>query len=791
MIIFITTNAQVTPPSPYPVDVKVNYIRTWEPQIPISDPALVVSKPVSEVKQTTQYLDGLGRPIQMVSKQSSPLQKDVVTARVYDESGREQYNYLPFVSTVAMPGDVTNDGKFKQDPFQQQKAFSQTQYPGETFFYGKTEYEASPLNRVTKSMAAGNSWSGSNKGIGTNYEIAGANEVRIWDISIGSTLVLPTSTKFYDAGQLYRIVIGNEHGKRTIEYKDKSGQVVLKKIEIAPNAVINSHTGWLCTYYVYDDFNNLRFVISPKAVEQIAVNWTLTTAIANELCFQYLYDGRKRMIIKKAPGVAEIYMVYDARDRMIMSQDINLKQANKWMITLYDGLNRPVQTGLLLNTFNNKTVTQHQDAANLSSAYPFVTALPPPASQWEMLTETHYDDYAGLPVGFSSTLINTYINATNFITSYNTAPLYAQQLIKSSQTINKVTWAKVKVLGTADYLNTVMFYDEKGRLIQQQSTNVTGAIDIITTQYDWSGKVLRSHQHQKKAGLNPKEYQVLNKYSYDHAGRLLNIKKVFTAGGLATPEKTIVQNSYDELGQLKTKKLGQQISNPALPIESLVYDYNIRSWLLGVNRDYVKDANSTNYFGFELGYDKPNTIINATNYTNPQFNGNISGTIWKSKGDEQKRKYDFSYDAANRILKADFNQYTAGTFNKTAKVDFSSVMGDGINPVTAYDANGNILAMKQLGLQLNSSPIIDQLSYSYHINSNKLKAVNDAIVADNKLGDFTNKNTTADDYGYDKNGNLITDLNKKLVGSIGIDQIAGGAIQYNYLNLPKQSLQKG
>jgi hypothetical protein len=50
---------------------------------------------------------------------------------------------------------------------------------------------------------------------------------------------------------------------------------------------------------------------------------------------------------------------------------VTLRQANKWMITLYDGLNRPVQTGLLLNSFNNKSFTDHQTAADVSSAYPF------------------------------------------------------------------------------------------------------------------------------------------------------------------------------------------------------------------------------------------------------------------------------------------------------------------------------------------------------------------------------------------------------------------------------------
>jgi hypothetical protein len=91
--------SQVTPPPPYPADVKVNYIRIWEPQIPISDHALIVTKPVNEVKQATEYFDGLGRSIQIVAKQQSPLQKDMVTAITYDELGREQYSYLPFVST--------------------------------------------------------------------------------------------------------------------------------------------------------------------------------------------------------------------------------------------------------------------------------------------------------------------------------------------------------------------------------------------------------------------------------------------------------------------------------------------------------------------------------------------------------------------------------------------------------------------------------------------------------------------------------------------------------------------
>jgi RHS repeat-associated protein len=183
------------------------------------------------------------------------------------------------------------------------------------------------------------------------------------------------------------------------------------------------------------------------------------------------------------------------------------------------------------------------------------------------------------------------------------------------------------------------------------------------------------------------------------------------------------------------------------------------------------------YFGFDLGYDKTtNGLIGNQSYTAAQYNGNIAGTVWKSKGDGEKRKYDFSYDAVNRLLKADFTQYTNGGFNTSAGVDFSMKMGDGVTPASAYDANGNIKAMTQSGLKINASSYIDQLTYTYD-NSNKLKAVTDAANDNSsKLGDFKYDaaTKTLTDYTYDANGNMVTDANKKITG-----------IQYNHLNLPQ------
>ncbi len=37
---------------------------------------------------------------------------------------------------------------------------------------------------------------------------------------------------------------------------------------------------------------------------------------------------------------------------------------------------------------------------------------------------------------------------------------------------------------------------------------------------------------------------------------------------------------------------------------------------------------------------------------------------------------------------------------------------------------------------------------------------------------------------FSRNGNMVTDLNKSINGTTGMDVVSGGAITYNHLNLP-------
>ncbi|SFM78498.1 RHS repeat-associated core domain-containing protein [Chitinophaga sp. YR627] len=795
------TATPATLPVPYTTN-SINYVRTWEPDRPLTDTATVLSpsRTVREVKQTTQYVDGLGRPLQTVSKATSPNGRDVVIPVVYDQYGREEFKYLPYVQQTA------SDGKFKTAPFSAQRDFYKNGVlnpgvAGDSVFYSRTQFESSPLNRPLKGYAPGNSWA--TRAVETQYLVNTVNDsVRIWNM--GTTL--PASASNYGAGQLQKNVSIDEHGSQVIEYKGKDGLTLLKKVQIANSPGIG-HMGWLCTYYVYDDLGNLRFVIPPLAVDAIKGSWTISAAIANELCFQYEYDIKQRMAVKRMPGAGRVFMVYDVRDRLVFTQDSvqRAKSPMEWLVTFYDDLNRPTMTAIYKGTSTREALQASMNTATASQSISYtapakadlalyshdgsplyvatnsisfldgfdtnssgdtdtkidntakgdttiITASNPlpniPASALTPLTYTFYDNY-----NYSGKLAFSGIDTGKLLAADT---LYPERLPVTNVTTGLITGLKVRVLGTDKWLTTTTYYNDKGRAIQVVSENNLGGKDVLSTLYSFKGLVLSTYlRHQNpKSGIP--QSTMLTSMTYDHGGRLLTIRKRLNDD--LSQEKLIASNSYDELGQLRLKRLG--VSSSGAVLDSLNYTYNVRGWLQGINKNFVNSSNSTsNWFGQELSYDY--------GFDSAQYNGNIAGVKWKTRADSAWA-YGYNYDRANRLTGAYFTQKNGGSWAQDKKNFSVSNL--------SYDANGNIKTMLQKGMVGTTSKTIDSLIYSYAANSNKLAGVRDidsSITKAAMLGDFIDGNTGATDYTYDANGNLIADLNKRI-----------GSISYNHLNLP-------
>ncbi|RPD42563.1 hypothetical protein EG028_05150 [Chitinophaga barathri] len=805
--------------------------------MPATDPAVVTAtaRTVKEVKQTTQYFDGLGRPIQQVSKGMSggilvdaTGGKDLVSMNVYDAFGRETRQFLPYIEQGS---GISNNGNFKTSPFTGQRDFYQNSglnpgAVGESIYYSRTDFETSPLNRVLRTYAPGNSWAleGGNRPVSLQYLVNAATDaVRIWNMPASGTIPTSAAGRVYGAGELYKNVSQDEAGNQLVEYKDKEGRIILRKVQSAttPGA---DHTGWLCTYYVYDDLSNLRFVIPPRAVELISSSWVISTAIATDLCFQYQYDERRRMTEKQAPGAGIVQMVYDLRDRLVFTQDAvqgGKTPTREWLVIFYDALNRPVMTALYPS---NSTRAQLQTAMNSATAGGSLSYTAPGIADLVLgnrkvgLTGYKATNSITFQDGFESETaaefvaeidpsllgLTTQVAVTNplpsitgyqpltytFYDNYNytgshgleTADLskpqagtnpYAETAAASTMTQGLTTGTRVKVLGTTDqWLTTTIRYDNKGRVIQTISDNAGGGKEITTSLYDFNGKVLSTYlRHTNpRSGATP-QTTVLTMNLYDATGRLRSVKKKLNDN--AALERTVAMIDYDELGQLKEKKLG--VTSASAQLEKLAYEYNIRGWLKGINKAYVTTSGSTaNWFGQELSYDYGFAVN--------QYNANVAGTQWKSGGDNIQRAYGFGYDKSNRLTSADFNQVNASTtiWQKNL-VDFSVSN-------LAYDASGNIMSMTQKGLKAGAIATIDQLSYAYYNTnnaSNRLRFVRDNVNdVTGALGDFkepvannsSNQSaaTTDFDYSYDLNGNLTADKNKEIT-----------AIVYNHLNLPQ------
>ena len=247
-------HAPASLPPAYVAGININYVRSWDVMAPEKNTDNIhTSTPLYKAVMKTQYMDGLGRPIQMVIKQISPSGGDMVSPIVYDGYGREPIQFLPFVANHADEDLNTSDGLFKFNPFQQQASFydnnnilNPLRGQDEQFFYNETVLENAALNRVKENYAAGVSWAGEKRGVSIQYLVNSDHDsVRIW--KPGSAVnASPITSNRFAKGTLYKFITTGEDLKEVIEYKDKNNRLILKKIQLSPSPG-SAHIGWVCT----------------------------------------------------------------------------------------------------------------------------------------------------------------------------------------------------------------------------------------------------------------------------------------------------------------------------------------------------------------------------------------------------------------------------------------------------------------------------------------------------------------------------------------------------------------
>ncbi len=707
-------------------EINMNYVRTYS--YIGKDYTGTTTEPFhstlnySAWNENTQYFDGLGRPIQTVSSKASPDGRDIVQPIIYDDFGRNKKEYMPY----AVQQDGTFAGAFRGSAVDEQTNYYEHFFPGQgSAAFAEKDFDGSPLNRVMSQGAPGSDWQLGGATVDFEYLTNSGSEVIKWVLDENENLL---NSGNYMENTLFVVKTTDENDNITYEYKNKQGQVLLtKSIVGAGNAL---------TYYVYDDYGLLRYVIPPLASEDAANTNGHYTSNDNisKLCYYYEYDERRRMKFKKLPGADFIYMIYDKRDRLVLTQDGNMRANKDWMFTKYDAYNRPIITGKYhdetyigptsMQTFvDSKTVmfeeynsTDNEYSANAFPNYNCVT-----------YSETYYDNY-------------DYVQSLDAV-KYGNGSITTYSVTSTDKVLGMVTCTKTYILDhtdniTPEYLYTVSYYDKYGRVIQAIADNHKGGQDVVSSKYYYTGEVVETSQTHNVSGNHSDDITIKKTPVTDRMGRVLYVTEQI---GENTPVTTSA-NDYNESGQLTAKKIH---STGGSFLQTVDYDYNIRGWMTKINEPA---SLGSDYFAMQLNYNSG---------SNAQYNGNISSINWNSANFGSVKTYDFTYDNLNRLTDAVNSNYST-TYQ--------------------YDLNGNIEFLTRNGKvgETNTYAEIDNLDYNY--NGNQLIKVDDTDLSNNQSNGFTdNGSFITEEYFYDANGNMTRDDNKKI-----------SQVLYNHLNLPKK-----
>ncbi|NAS12894.1 RHS repeat domain-containing protein, partial [Poritiphilus flavus] len=422
-----------------------------------------------------------------------------------------------------------------------------------------------------------------------------------------------------------------------------------------------------------------------------------------------------------------------------------------WLFTKYDAFGRVAYTGMVSSTSSRISLQSGADSAT-AQYESRQTSSPTLADEKVLYSNSTYPN-----------TLNMEIHTVNYYDSYADAaslsvPSTVLGQAKATNTTGLATVSKVRVLdpsattGQADWITTISGYDKKGRVIYTASKNeYLGTTDVVETELDFAGKVKQtktSHTKETNSAI-----VTTDTFTYDALGRLLKQEQT-----LGSHTELLAHNTYDGLGQLVKKQVGNTADSPLQVVD---YSYNVRGWLKQIN-----DPSSlgSDLFAFGINY-------NDTQYGGASlYNGNIAETAWKTANDNTLRRYRYEYDALNRLELAAFN---LGDNSQPHRYSTSNI---------TYDKNGNILTLTRKGhtnAGATSFGNMDVLDYDYHNSelSNKLYKVRDD---GNDSYGFKDSTTDNQDYWYDANGNMVRDLNK------GIGTSSADGISYNHLNLPIQ-----
>ncbi len=687
-----------------------------------------------------------------VSVDGEIMAKDIITHVEYDDLGRRSKEYLPYAASNTN-GEIKIGAKLATHNYYLENYaddFSGVVVPIEANVFSEKAFELTPLGRVVEQTAPGEDWkqgtsmvSGKSYSDGHSirmeYDSNASNEVKIFSVDLsGTNPALEGAVSYYDQNTLRKSITKDENwttsdgnNRTTQEFTNLKGQVILKRT-YGPTQ--GSSSAAFDTYYVYDVYGNLTFVLPPKMEATTSNLGTINGKLA-DLGYQYKYDHRNRLVEKQIPGKGKEYIVYDELDRPRLTQDANQRSQNKWLFTKYDQLGRVAYTGEYTSNVSRETMQSNIDSfsgANfeLRTGQILMSGTPvfytknsfPNTTSVTIFTINYYDSYNSnfFPSGFSTPSLS-----------------YGNTATTQTQGLPLCIWTRV--LGTSNFIKTVNYYDDQARPVYTYSQNEhLGTTDIVESKLDFVGKVLETTTTHTKTGATT-NLVTIDRFEYDHMDRLVSqsqqVKNQFM--------ERIVKNNYDDLGQLESKLVGNgavqgftDVTSGVSISNGIISKTSGSCWHVGLATvgsfqadGYVEyEANDDSFFMVGLSDTNVNAVWTTIDYAiynegtgyvvyeNTSYKGNFGqfqiGDIFRIERIGDKIHY----------------KRNGKTFYISEKPSTGSLIGD-------VSMCGNGSPIKNLHIVDNSKGL-QNVDYTYNVRG-WLKNINNDAQNDNDLFDFS------------------------------------------------------
>lgn len=686
-----------------------------------------------------KYFDGLGRPCILATNGAADSAKYTYALQVYDEIGHVSENWLPGVCDVTATHDLPDVEAIK--------SWSIATNGNDTRPYSLTKYDA--LNNVKSVCGAGSNWSA--KAVVTGYAANRAREVKLYRAPLTNNDL--TQDGYYAESTLHAKTIKDEDGRTMTVFTDYNGHKILER-----------RSGNNDTYYVYNDYGELRFVLSPKYQQNQSIE---------ALAYEYRYDSRGRCVYKRIPGCDPVIYTYDGKGHIATMQDGILRKDGKVRFYMYDHLNRNVITGIGRN-FNpewtevKKTSIGQGICGTIYVISNAGSGNSQPSGDFEIENVYYYDDYSFLPT-FPESIFHEKLDEGNCLyritglqtavsgdgienTTYDYKTMYYDEWGNCKEEISTSTvWGKKQPVISP-------IHKEKQILatVQAQSLGISSGViremkkryDTKTVEYSYSGKPKKITVRHFDS-LNASNYNYSEEYEY-HYNNVDKIKEIThrltdntTTQVSSAPKISIAKYEYDDLGRIKTMS-----HNGRQKLKS-TYTYNIRGW---------KTTCQNSLFSETLEYEQP-----SVSGAKSMYSGCISAVKWNSATHAQTQSYAYTYDKLNRLTMAIYATSSEG--------------GNRYGEKAKYDQNGNITSFLRRGTtDDDTAGLIDDLSFSY--NGNQLTDITDCAPHFPTYKDafhYIDKGADGGEPGfeYDENGRMTRNSDRDIC-----------SIEYNYLNLP-------